>query len=114
MSNNWTPGPWQVRVKDGGETITAVERERNVRHERVAICQFPWTIRRNGRLLQSEANARLIAAAPELYEALHRIQQTIDAYNADDSGTTTFAEFFFDNGLDGLVNTVLAKARGEQ
>jgi len=60
-----TPGPWSARSEDseGGYSIEP----RDEPNSRVVICaRPPWS----GRADESRANARLIAAAPELLEAL--------------------------------------------
>ncbi len=58
-----TPGPWAFIVPDGV----------SVRHPQVysdtgPVCNATWL--GDGRLKELEANARLIAAAPDLLEAL--------------------------------------------
>jgi len=63
MTTKYTPGPWAFIVPDGV----------SVRHPQVysdtgPICNATWL--GDGRLKELEANARLIAAAPDLLEAL--------------------------------------------
>lgn len=80
----WTPGPWEAYDRAIGWEIHAAGREINDGHRD--------TFR--------EADAHLIAAAPDLYEALHRIVSTM---NDDDDGMR----------LDlGLAHAALKKARG--
>ncbi len=58
----FTPGEWQVTLHDGGVKIYD-DSDR-------LICQMlEYSYE------EQQANARLIAAAPEMYEALRRIQQ---------------------------------------
>lgn len=64
-TNNWTPGPWKVNkygsIGAGPLGHTPV----------VAYAEpFYGDDKRDG---DSSANAQMIAAAPELYEALHEI-----------------------------------------
>lgn len=54
----WTPGPWRVKGAAGG-TATVHAREGTP-----AICSTP-------------GNARLIAAAPELYDALALVRASL-------------------------------------
>lgn len=55
-----TPGPWKIRQRGGGLTPQIWTGERG-------ICRLDDAGR--GLSLQTDANARLIAAAPELLEA---------------------------------------------
>lgn len=90
MSNEakWTPGPWVVFGAWGIQ-------DQNNR----LIAQFePLNDDGNGNSEESFANAHLIAAAPELYEALIRVQQ----------------EGGMGIGLHRQIDRVMAKARGEQ
>jgi hypothetical protein len=72
---NFTPGPWRVCSKDG---IVGVD-VRSQSGRRVAatygICNQARTSKaREARDKQDRANAHLIAAAPEMYEALKAIE----------------------------------------
>lgn len=72
----WTPGPWQVRdeyTREGPLTIIAnidgeydSEGRASCTYDTVAICEDEF----GDVLRDAHSNARLIAAAPELYEAL--------------------------------------------
>lgn len=53
----WTPGPWRVQPHDPDDAPRAP----------VDVCGSGWVIAAD---LKSVEDARLIAAAPELYEAL--------------------------------------------
>jgi hypothetical protein len=62
-----TPGPWEV-VRDGSTIrVEAVEKKRGMR-----ACgdPYPQICRMAGHYAPDEANARLIAVAPEMLEAL--------------------------------------------
>lgn len=96
MSNEtkWTPGPWgidwnvsrlDVFNSDGGTLVSTLRR----------------STRSNDIDNVVQANARLIAAAPELYEALRAILAEWQYYAPDHP--------LVDKALD-----VLAKARGEE
>ena len=74
----WTPGPWSIG-KRGDGAIGSVYCD-NALGSRVAIVfgegqEFSVFSRR-----EEEANAHLIAAAPELYEALKRIDTAMNAF----------------------------------
>ena len=68
MTAKHTPGPWEAVCTEGRE-LDATQLVKDSRHQIVALCdediQKPRTER--------EANARLIAAAPEMAEALRAI-----------------------------------------
>ena len=69
-----TPGPWKVSRK------SAVMVDREGDHERVHICvmvDYPCC---------QDANAALIAAAPEMLEALEELVETDSDYFMVDSG----------------------------
>lgn len=70
-----TPGPWKVNADEYGNVL-------GVRATNDAtICQINWMIRKRGGL-QAEANARLIAAAPEMLEALRLVMSDDRLMNA--------------------------------
>ena len=69
MQNKHTPAPWIVR-KDNNEKFTIIHQdEENKSH--VAVLDNAPLCEEHG---ESEANARLIAAAPELLAALEALQ----------------------------------------
>lgn len=83
----FTKGPWSdVKGTTTGRGVVAL-REPKVRFN-VAACGGP----------NREANARLIAAAPELYDELARIAETAAALGLESMAAT--------------ANAALAKARG--
>ena len=61
MENKFTPGPWCVRF--GGQTGRPVSVTPVLKHGSIAKPATPEAL----------ANARLIAAAPALYEALEKL-----------------------------------------
>lgn len=95
----FTPGPWEAR-----DTCSQQERW-------VVGADHPYSDSHKlavAREIETEANARLIAAAPELYEALDELTRSfrlIYEVNGDDPDhTTVFPK----------AAAALAKARGEQ
>jgi hypothetical protein len=94
MGAGFTKGPWSVHP----EIPFAVE---------PAICEcFGRTV--------AEANAHLIASAPELYEALVRFSDARNAYLESDHGSASerIAAGKLDEAHE-LADRVIAKARGE-
>lgn len=100
----FTPGPWEVH----GEVEHNISRTTSV-----YICRSdePWP---NGQLAMVNtadgfgsqvANANLIAAAPELYEALEAIAAMLGGY----AGQPNLSGDIFK-----IADAALAKARGEQ
>jgi hypothetical protein len=71
---NHTPGPWDV-APNFPNGMTTVCQHDGKGWRPVATCAgWDFTI------AQHEANARLIAAAPELLEAMERISEVFDAH----------------------------------
>lgn len=94
MMKKHTPGPWEV---SGGDGIWAVS-PWNARF-RLATVTKPSPM--NG--IDWEANARLIAAAPELLEALRSLTHAVEKRN--ESAMTMHA---------GYARSILEKASGEK
>lgn len=68
-----TPGPWRFNecdnCRDGGEIIAEPP------YQTIRICEIPgWPVAAE----EMRANARLIAAAPELYQAVVQAEQQLD------------------------------------
>lgn len=80
-----TPGPWKVVITPGGDTLIDTPR-------------FRWSL---GRLM-SKADAHLIAAAPELLEALQRIIDYGGSLTGEDALEMVI-----------IAKTAIAKAMGE-
>lgn len=88
MSNKpkWTPGPWVVIIDDDGNPLSG--RPSVVASDELDCVIIHWdgfvqtywrSARGDGEI---HANARLISAAPELYEALEEWLQTEDSPEA--------------------------------
>jgi len=65
-----TPGPWEIKrhYDSGYKNISA--------QKHTALAQVVWCMEDEDRSPECEANAHLIAAAPELLEALERVKAT--------------------------------------
>ena len=98
-----TPGPWRVSEKRG-DLI-------DIRHENnepgAMSLNLAQVVARQSWLKEAEANARLIAAAPELLEALQMALEWIDAVPSD-TLLPTMPGFDRDE-----VNSIIIKALGE-
>ena len=98
MNTNWTPGPWEVGT------------HRCIRSATGVIC---GTYSHMG-TAEANANEHLIAAAPDLYEALLGILEIV----SDSSGVSGFhlngdvADWDYFDEIN-TATAALAKARGE-
>lgn len=97
MERKWTPGPWRWQAEDeclvGPHQIVMRQDEDG----RKTFAYYG-----DG---TEQANARLIAASPELYEALEDLWTWVKNWDA---------EFMEDDEFDrSIYDAALAKARGE-
>ncbi len=103
-----TPGPWKVLYdQDEDGAIAYIGRETGQFHAPQHVARIlGWGADYTGDAEQ-QANARLIAAAPDLFDALHDLSQTFDAMCAlaKSSGPN------FD-ALRAKVRAALARAEG--
>jgi phage tail protein X len=89
----WTPGPWEVRTENGairvyyGKTIAITDQ-------------------------MFEANAHLVAAAPELYEALKAMADDYEEF-VYNPATDRWDVPLFNKPVHDMARAALAKARGE-
>lgn len=67
METRFTPGPWMVTRSDRRKTLCVISEDTWICGELQS--DNPLAIP----IVESEANARLIAAAPDLYEALNEL-----------------------------------------
>ena len=108
MSAKFTPGPWVMNTAGSAKqgkpfTIDEVYVYAPETQDDVAICAEvidPLTQK------PSEANARLIAAAPELLDVLKRAVRRLEI--AHKNGDTIMSQWIFD------ARDAIAKATGEQ
>ena len=95
-NKRWTPAPWRLFNKNG--TVAVIADAKPAPHNEV----ISWTgFDASDFQKQNVANARLIAAAPELYEAL----EAVAPYFA--------GEHAYDHPHCAQLRAALAKARGE-
>ena len=99
MNANFTKGPWGVGGSDEGGMKSVVYCD-DVSGSAVAMCEFDLVKRSQEEML---ANMHLIAAAPELYEALKEMEEFVDM----ECGIGAFS-----SSCKSAVKA-LAKARGE-
>lgn len=106
-----TPGPWIIEhqkphLEDGYVGITHKSNVYGEAHEDLAIVvwQMDDDRRKGKRSLTCEANARLIAAAPELLAVLKDLKDYFAEWKEFD-GSMPFAD---------RVNAAIAKATGNQ
>ena len=90
MDRKWTPGPWTISTEN--DVCTQIDGEYH------AVCTDQFCYSSDD---EKKANAHLIAAAPDLYEAL---QVMVDYCNAE-CGSKIYPGH--------QANQALAKARGE-
>ena len=83
MSTNHTPGPWSVLIEGSHCFIEDANGQTIAR----ASHPFPFTTTDDER----NANARLIAAAPELLDALRRALNVLHATGATDEARVALA-----------------------
>lgn len=114
-----TPGPWIAEHRKGADGMYRTE-VFSEQHGGIATCD--WTPKHCGNGVigtYREANARLIAAAPELLEALEAYEKWEAALIMADAawvgGNPIITDGLYDKliELQDLRNSVIAKARGE-
>lgn len=111
----WTPGPWLIKFCDvGDEEVFIAPIEIRSGQNNFPIVDTEGGLASAGnswRIEEIEANAHLISAAPELYQALQKMLETArgllrgECY--DRSGEKFLAQF-------SEAEAALAKARGEK
>ena len=101
-----TPGPWRTK-REGFSTVYVEARIDGGLIQEVAACGPT-----DAGLEQQEANARLIAAAPELLEAAKLV---LEWYEAEDnhSGTDFYQRMQMCRDSEDAVRAAIAKATGE-
>lgn len=112
---NFTPGPWFIS-RDDRPNMEWNNHISSVELPHITICFMTHDGTKEN--IWAEANAHLIAAAPDMYEALfnlhryhtdkeYRIKSEKDAEIATDGNVSQF------EALADIARNVLAKARGE-
>ncbi len=96
----FTPGPWCVGFES--EMITSEVTERNPGAIAIVASHPPFAFGGAIALTWEIDNARLIAAAPDLYEALEAIMNDVEP-----------TEFALASHIRKRAHVALAKARGE-
>lgn len=97
----FTPGPWSIDP-EGLEMPRSASIDAPTHGELALVV---WKMDDDERSPENEANAYLIAAAPELYEALHWIVE---------KPTEKYARLMFGDAQYDMAVAALKKARGEQ
>ena len=104
---NYTPGPWEHRVVSGGEDILILAGAESPRAGREI------TLIRYAQEGEANANARLIAAAPELLEACEaaiKYDEAIRSCANNPAALTSYGTAQGDS-LDALYDEWMHKAR---
>jgi hypothetical protein len=101
----WTPGPWKLqRISEDRKFGVRVDGGNVVGYAAFISWDWPHYDQR----VEQIANANLIAAAPELYEALDALLGGDDKLRVGIGGNPIYVDAFLAKAGD-----VLAKARGE-
>lgn len=117
MSDKHTQGPWEVRCFGGQFYVSSVNSVRGSVMPpgggRQAIASLPRAAKKDtpGYHEMFEANARLIAAAPDLLDAVQKFLAWSAAEN-DHKGTSFWERVEMLRELDDAANAVVAKATG--
>lgn len=95
---HYTKGPWRVdnEVSEDGPCIAGPD----------DVC-FAFI---HGKTYEHEANANLIATAPEMLDLLEQISRLIDR---DSTGGQTYDSYVYASGIQAKIDAVILKARGE-
>ena len=96
-----TPGPWSQVPQSDGSTLIARRYETGNQMKPMGLRIVGFTMARKDSLQEDEANARLIAAAPELLEALK------DMLDGHEDACTGYGE-----GAADKARAAIAKATG--
>jgi hypothetical protein len=103
--SDFTPGPWEI--KNG--TLTGPNGR-----EIYATVYVTRPVVESEFTPKWEANARLIASAPDLLEALVKIAKTVDGAFAHGISEDSTALLEIINDVDELSETAIAKAEGRE
>ena len=117
---NYTKGEWKVAVNTSSNTKVTARRE-DIRPDLAAMCPGTKDVLETlaicyGDSDQRKANARLIAAAPEMYEALKKVMPYVKVEQEAEHLTDGFGPKS-NQPSDSILKQVeeaLAKAEGKQ
>lgn len=104
--NKWTPGEWSVPGKGYYRDLVQIPL-RGIDCERIG---FQIGFVSGHKEEEALANARLISAAPELYEALERLLKWVDPIAGDNRNDAAAKE---EMESVSVARAALAKAQGE-
>ena len=113
MQTKHTPGPWQTKRSDSKSAVNIVGSHLGSKYK-IARCPItgwgdnPETQRRENE--EVEANARLIAAAPELLEALVKSVSVIEQWH----GKEVFEIYYKHAPEMKVIRSVIEKVTGEK
>jgi hypothetical protein len=95
MNTQHTPGPWAVKHHEDTDTYSII----------VAGRQWnSWTVAALGHSKEDEANARLIAAAPDLLAVCQELEESVEYWS----------EYDVPLGIVDRIRAAIAKATGGQ
>lgn len=104
-----TKGPW--RVSREGTLVMGGENEPG---ERILIARAHYGARPDPSGEQAEANARLIAAAPELLQALERLTRAVQDVAGPEPSESRYGSLWAELRAEAKeAEAAIAKARGE-
>lgn len=112
MSAGHTPGPWLVGIS-GNNAIHCVDARRPEDDELIEICEVWGTYKDTEETDVSHANARLIAAAPELLEALEECASDLEAEIEARRGAVLERTMERDLATVARARAIIAKATGQ-
>lgn len=108
MTAQWTPGPWHVETRDFPNRAPVLKAQAIVGSDGHTITEGAW----GSTWTQSDANARLIAAAPEMADMIARLETGL----ADMRRRGVIDESDDSQWLDAVITNaraVLARINGE-
>jgi hypothetical protein len=103
----WTPGPWKAHLNFRGENGSPDVWQIDDEHDAVCTTQFCYA-------QNTEANARLIAAAPDLYEALREAKRALWIGARDQWNLSDFKNWAVVQQIDGALDKARANPSTDQ
>lgn len=112
MQSKHTPGPWMAYNAIGSRTLTSWRVRSECVNQPCGICKMDESLTGE----QEIANARLIAAAPDLLSALQELLRVADAYSdamrEHGRGCHELGSDADSNSASGIARAAIAKAIG--